>query len=88
MESAEVELVDESPDPTNEVPKLSGADLARPGRMPTGTLTPPLPTSEGDGLDALRTQAQVQHAAQAWDELALTLRAIIDLGNLQVVIGV
>ncbi len=81
MESAEVELVDETRDPTNEVPKLSGPALARPGRMPSGTLAPPL------GLDGLRAEAQQHHAAQAWEELSRTLRAIIDLGQLQDVLG-
>src|SRR4051812_14832140 len=44
MESAEVELVgmfDESPESTNEVPKVSASGLARPGRMATGTIAPP-----------------------------------------------
>jgi len=84
MESAEVELVDESPDPTNEVPKLAGAAPVRPSRMPTGTFAPPIPRGEaGDGLEALRVQAQKLHAAEAWDELALTLRSILELGQIQ-----
>src|SRR5690242_8638794 len=54
MESAEVELVDESRDPTNEVPTFAGAAPARPGRMPSGTLAPPT----HDDLEAVRAQAQ------------------------------
>ena len=84
MESAEVELVDEARDPTNEVPKMAAADPERPGRLPSGTLAPPLRTTRADdGLDALRAEAQKHHAAEAWEELSQTLRSIIDLGQLQ-----
>ncbi|HSN28719.1 MAG TPA: tetratricopeptide repeat protein, partial [Kofleriaceae bacterium] len=84
MESAELDLVDEPRDPTNEVPKSSAPEAARPGRMPSGTLAPPLPTrAADDDLDALRAQAQQHHAAEAWEELSRTLRSIIDLGQLQ-----
>ena len=79
MESAEVELVDlES---TNDMQDLASE---KPGRMPSGTLAPPI---ADNGLDALRFQAQEHHAAEAWEELARTLRAIIDLGQLQDVLG-
>ncbi|HTR55830.1 MAG TPA: tetratricopeptide repeat protein, partial [Kofleriaceae bacterium] len=83
MESTELELdvADlESPDPTNEVPKLSPHDVARPSRMPSGTIAPPI---DDDDLDALRSQAHRHRSTQAWSELAQTLHRIIDLGQLQ-----
>jgi tetratricopeptide (TPR) repeat protein len=83
-ESVELELIDESLDPPNDVASLSGSTLARPARMPTGTLAPPTSISEaGEGLNALRAQAQMHNAAQAWGDLSRTLRSIIDLGQRQ-----
>ncbi len=83
MESAELDLVDESRDPTNEVPKLAAPEPAKPGRMPSGTLAPPLPThAADDDLAGLRVQAQAYYAEGAWEDLSRTLRSIIDLGQL------
>ncbi|MBV8757521.1 MAG: tetratricopeptide repeat protein, partial [Deltaproteobacteria bacterium] len=88
MESAEIDLVDIASDPTGEVAKVQAAEPAKPERMPSGTLAPPLRATEADdGLDALRAEAEKHHAAEAWEDLAQTLRSIIDLGQLQDVIG-
>ena len=87
MESAELGLDDDSPDPTNEVPKLTAT---APRRMPIGTIAPPVELDPDDlvaddesDLDALRSQARLLHSRKAWSGLSQTLRRIIDLGQLQ-----
>ncbi len=88
MESPELGLDVESPDQTNEVPKLSAPTSRR--RMPAGSIAPPVELEPVDlamdddlDLDDLRSHARVLRSTQAWSELAQTLRRIIDLGQLQ-----
>ena len=85
MESAEVELVDESRDLTHEVPAP-----ATPVRMPSGTLAPPI-REAGDGLDALRAEAEqldtlghLGEAIAAWrDVLAIDPADLLALAALE-----
>ncbi|MFT3698731.1 MAG: tetratricopeptide repeat protein [Kofleriaceae bacterium] len=61
------------------------ADLQPPARMPHGTLQP---VGDEDGpLAGLRAQAELHRTARAWDELARTLRRIIDIAELQDSLG-
>jgi tetratricopeptide (TPR) repeat protein len=73
MESAEVDLVDESPDPTNEVAKVAEAELARPARMPSGTLTPPVGVAEQSSDVAFEHLAATYRRQREWATLVEVL---------------
>ena len=83
MDSTELGLDDLLRDPTNEVPVV-GAQPAAPRRMPAGTIAPPL---GGDALAALRAEALRYRSTQAWDDLAQALRRVLDVGQVQGVLG-
>ena len=84
MDTAELGLVDDSLDLTDELSSLSGAPVL-PSRMPHGTIAPPLrsPEASSNDLESLHAQVQLHRSAQAWDELALTLRRMVELAELQ-----
>jgi tetratricopeptide (TPR) repeat protein len=82
MSSADLALDDDARDSTDEAPPWaaeSTSPAVQPTRMPTGTLAPPL----GGDLESLRSLARRHRLAEAWGELAQTLRDTIDLGQLQ-----
>ncbi|HEY1558527.1 MAG TPA: tetratricopeptide repeat protein [Kofleriaceae bacterium] len=51
MESDELDLVIDTTDPTNELPKFSAHEAARPSRMPAGTIPPPVAAPEPEPHD-------------------------------------
>jgi tetratricopeptide (TPR) repeat protein len=53
----------------------------RPGRMPVGSIPPPV--RHGDELDELRSRASLHRSTQQWADLAQTIRRILDVGDLQ-----
>jgi tetratricopeptide (TPR) repeat protein len=87
MESAELGLDDDdSLDLTDELSEVS-THHPQPSRMPAGTIAPPIKTTDANDLETLRAHARLCHSTQAWDDLARTLRRIIDVGELQDSLG-
>ena len=89
MESADL-LDDDLLEPTDTIDEAGAADPLEwqpPARMPAGTIAPPTQVPVDRDLEELRVQARMQRVAQAWDELARTLRRIVDLGELQDALG-
>ena len=83
MESAELELdvdVDQTDDalPTWQAP-MHARPAMPPGRMPVGTLAPPL----SETVEGLRSLARRHRLAEAWGELSQTIRRLIEVGQLQ-----
>jgi tetratricopeptide (TPR) repeat protein len=77
-DARDVDLMDEAP-PSWDVPALATPQgTVLPARMPNGTLPPPV-----NDLDGLRSLARRHRLAEAWTDLAHTLRQIIDLGQIQ-----
>ena len=74
MDTAELGLDDEARD--IDLMELAAPEL--PSRMPSGTIAPAL-----NDLDGLRSAARRYRLAEEWTDLALTLRRIIELGQIQ-----
>ena len=74
MESAELGLDDDVRDPTDDA-----RPYAKPSRMPVGTIAPPF----SETVEGLRSLARRHQLAEAWGELAQTIRRLIEVGQLQ-----
>ncbi len=90
MDSTAPDRDDDTLERTDELLRI--AAQTRSPRIATGTVAPPIPDDElleslDDELETLRALASEHREARAWDELAKTLRRIIDAGQLQDLIG-
>jgi tetratricopeptide (TPR) repeat protein len=77
MGSTEVGLDIDVDDATDDAPPWQAA--VPPSRMPVGTLPPP----PSETVDGLRSLARRHRLAEAWPELAQTLRRLLEVGQLQ-----
>ncbi|HEX4450938.1 MAG TPA: tetratricopeptide repeat protein [Kofleriaceae bacterium] len=80
MESIELDPDEIIFDPTDTATEHAPS-AAAPTRMPAGTIAPPM-AANGE-LESLRSQARRFRSSEAWDELARTLRRMIDVCELQ-----
>jgi len=90
MDSTTPDRDDDKLDRTDELLRIAAQGHAP--RIATGTVAPPVNEEEwfqelDDDLVTLRALASQHRAAEAWDELAKTLRQIVDVGQLQDSLG-
>jgi golgin subfamily B member 1 len=79
MESAELGLDNDVRDPMDDAPPTHTRPALPPSRMPVGTIAPPL----SETVEGLRSLARRHQLAEAWNELAQTIRRLIEVGQLQ-----
>ena len=84
MDSEELDLDTASLEPISQLETAIVAPVP-PGRMPVGTLAPPV--KHGDELDQLRACASLQRSAQQWSELSATIRRMLEVGELRGTLG-